>query len=166
MLEFLKQLATNYPLIIFIASVLDIFFVSGLFLYGAAMMGSILMLYTAGLISVSEIILASYAGTLLGNILNYWSGRVFDKVPIVDKKLNHPKVQTAKGYLRTKGLFLYILICRFIAISRPLYALVLGSLNIKFSRFIVYEAVVAFFWVVFWLIVLIQGEVLFRMLFS
>ena len=110
MFELIEQFAPYSPLVIFFASIFDIFFATGLFLYGAAMMGSIAMMYTTGMITIPEIIIASYAGTLIGNSLNYLSGRLFDKAPIVERKLQHPKIQKIKGYLQTKGLFLYILI--------------------------------------------------------
>jgi membrane protein DedA with SNARE-associated domain len=166
MFEIIHQYAQYSALFIFVASILDIFFVTGLFLYGAAMLSSIAMMYSAGMITIEMIILSAYAGTLVGNSLNYAAGRIFDKAPIVEKKMSHPKIQKARVFLQTRGLFIYILICRFIAVSRPLYALVLGSLKIKFFRFLLYEAIVAFFWIIFWLFILVQGEALFRRIFG
>jgi membrane protein DedA with SNARE-associated domain len=166
MFELIQQFASYAPAVIFIASVLDIFFVTGLFLYGAAMLGSIAMMYSTGMITLEMIIVSSYLGTLLGNSLNYFSGRMFDKAPFIERKLQHPKVQKVRKLLQTKSLFIYILVCRFIAVSRPLYALVLGSLKVNFGRFILYESLVALAWVIFWLFILVQGESLFSHIFK
>ncbi|MCA9360375.1 VTT domain-containing protein [Candidatus Nomurabacteria bacterium] len=154
------------PLVIFIASALDIFFVTGLFLYGAAMLSTIAMMHSAGMITVEMIVISAYAGTVFGNTLNYGAGRLFKEAPIVAKRLNHPKVATARSFLQSRGLFIYILICRFIAVARPLYALLLGSLEIKFYRFFIYELIVAIFWIIFWLFILVQGEALFSHFFG
>lgn len=159
-------LAPYAPFAIFGAAVLDIFFVTGLFLYGAAMLSSIAMMYTTGMITVELIVISSYGGTVLGNTMNYLSGRVFEKTTIVSNKLNHPNVDKARTFLQSRGLFIYILICRFIAITRPLYALVLGSMKIKFWRFFTYELIVAFFWIIFWLLVLAYGGSLLSYVFN
>ena len=162
MWEIIYQLAPYAPLMIFVAAVSDIFFITGLFLYGAAMMSSIAMMYSMGMISLEALLLASYSGTLVGNTLNYWSGRIFDKAPVVEQKLQHPKIQKGREFLRTKGLFFYILICRFFMFTRPLYALVLGSLRINYRRFIFYESIVALAWVALWTAVLVKGEAVVR----
>ena len=167
MLENLVLLLSPYAVFaIFTASTLDIFFVTGLFLYGAAMLSSIAMMYSAGMITLEMIVISAYAGTVFGNTLNYGAGRLFNKATIVSKKLDHPKVETARSFLQDRGLFIYILICRFIAVTRPLYALLLGSLKIKFWRFLVYELFVAFFCIMFWLFLIIQGEALFSRFFG
>jgi membrane protein DedA with SNARE-associated domain len=165
-LELLQQFALYAPLIIFIGAVFDIFFVTGLLLYGAAMISSIFTLYATGMIGVEGIIISAYLGTVLGNTINYWSGRLFAETRLVQKRLAHPKIATAKIFLQSKGLFLYIGILRFIAISRPLYALVLGSMKISFYRFFMYESLVAFVWVVFWLFIIVQGKTLYLHLFT
>jgi membrane protein DedA with SNARE-associated domain len=165
MIEWIQASGELAIVVLFIAATADIFFVTGLFLYGAAMMTTVATLYATGTMSAEVIFVCAYGGTLLGNILNFYVGRLFDKSPMIEKKLQHPKIQKGKHFLETKGLFLYIGICRFVAVSRPLYALVLGSLKIKFSRFIFFEAIIAFFWVLFWLVFLIQGASLFLKLF-
>lgn len=166
MFEAVQNLSSFAPLVIFIASALDIFFVTGLFLYGAAMLSTIAMMHTTGMITVEMIVISAYGGTVLGNSLNYASGRLFKETKIVAKKLEHPKLLKAKSFLQSRGLFLYILICRFIAVSRPLYALLLGSMGIKFYRFLLYELIIALAWIIFWLFILVQGENLFSYFFG
>ncbi len=166
MLEFIYSLSEYAPFVIFVASVFDIFFATGLVLYGAAMLGSIAMMYTSGMITLELIIISAYMGTLLGNILNFFSGYYFAENKHVASKLQHPKIQTARKFLQSRGLFLFMLVCRFVAVSRPLYALLIGSLHIKFRRFIFYELIIAFFWVIFWLFILMQGENLYTYLFG
>ena len=166
MIDLFSQFAHLAPVVIFIASLLDILFVSGLFLYGAAMMTSIGMLHATGMISVEMIILSSYTGTLLGNIINFGTGKIFGKTEYVSNKLTHPKVETAREFLRSRGLFIFMTASRFFAISRPVYALLLGSLNISFKRFFVFEALLALAWVIFWLFIILQGENLYFMFFD
>tara|TARA_B100001989_G_C24526295_1_gene458836 strand:- start:1204 stop:1704 length:501 start_codon:yes stop_codon:yes gene_type:complete len=161
MYEWLYELSPYYPIVLFVASALDIFFATGLFLYGAAMMSSVAMMHATGMITVEMIAISSYAGTMLGNTLNYYSGRIFHQSPVITKRLEHPKVQKIRHFLQHKGLFVYIAVARFVAVTRPLYALVLGSLKIKFHRFILYEAIIALIWIMFWLFILIQGEQLY-----
>lgn len=161
MLEGILQSTQYAPLIIFIAAVLDIFFVSGLFLYGIAMMSLTAILYSTGVMTVEALLIASFSGTLFGNALNYYFGRFFRTREIVAKHLEHPKAIKARGFLRSRGLFVYVLACRFIAVTRPLYALLLGSLGISAKRFFLYEILIAFAWSAFWLYIIIQGEALF-----
>ena len=166
MLDALYTLSPYAPVVIFVAATLDIFFVTGLILYGAAMLGLIAMMHTTGMITLEGIVVSAYAGTMLGNVLNYGAGRLFGEVPIVARKLQHPKLETGRAFLKTRGLFLFIIVCRFIAVTRPLYALLIGSLEISFRRFFLYEAFVALAWIIFWLIILVQGEMIYAWLFG
>lgn len=166
MLEAIYQLSPYAPLVIFVASALDIFFVTGFILYGAAMMSSVAMMHATGMISIEGIVAAAYSGTLVGNALNFGIGKLFGETDFVTKKLEQPKVETARNFLKSRGLFLYILIGRCITVTRPLYALILGSLKIRFYRFLAYEMVISLVWTLFWLYVLLQGEKLFFYFFE
>ena len=114
---------------------------------------------------MNMIIITSFAGTIVGNVLNYLVGRIFNRSSFVINRMNNLKAQKAREVLRSRGLFIYILVCRFIAVTRPLYALLLGGFGIKFRRFIIYEMLIAFAWTIFWLFILVQGEALFFHLF-
>jgi membrane-associated protein len=166
MFDIIYQFSPYAPVVIFISSFLDIFFVSGLILYGAAMMGSVVLMYTTGMISAELIIISAFSGTLLGNLLNYATGRMLSDVPIVKNRLQNPKLKKAHRFLKSRGLFLYIGTCRFVAVTRPLYALLAGSLKVSFQRFLIYEIIVALVWVIFWLIILIQGEAIYSRIFG
>lgn len=166
MLDTLLHIGPYAPILIFVASVLDIFFVTGLFLYGAAMLSSVFMLYTGGVISLEAIVVASYAGTVFGNTLNYGAGRYLRNWPLVQQRLAQPPVQKVQKFFHSRGLLLFMVVSRFMAITRPLYALVLGTLQVSFRRFIAYELLIALVWVVFWLIILVQGGSIYRYLFS
>lgn len=123
-------------------------------------------MHATGMISIEMIIVSSYSGTILGNVTNYWAGRLFGKTPVVSQRLRHPKVEKARGYLNKKGLFIFMAVSRFITFFRPLYALLLGSLAISFRRFILYESIIALCWILFWLFIIIQGENLFSYFFN
>lgn len=166
MFELIQQFSAYAPLIIFVAATLDILFLTGLILYGAAMIGSIGAMYSTGMISVEMIILSSYCGTVFGNCLNYGAGHIFREAPFISNKLNDPKVQKVKSILDKRSLPLFMVISRFIALIRPLYALVLGSLDISFKRFLFFELIIALFWVLFWLFIIVQGTKIFESIFG
>ena len=154
----LYEVSHYAPLVIFIATVLDIFFITGYIFYGAAMLSSVLALHMSGMIGTEALLVVAFFGTVIGNSVNYWVGRLFGQTAFVQKRLQHPRAQKAEGFLRTRGLTLYMVIGRFITFTRPLYALILGSMSIRFDRFLIREIPLAFFWVSFWLLVILQGE--------
>jgi membrane protein DedA with SNARE-associated domain len=166
MLEGILQSSQYAPFIIFVAAALDIFFVTGLFLYGIAMISTIAIMHSTGVITAETIVIALFSGTVLGNVLNFGIGKVFHKSRIVAKKLEHPQAEKARGFLKTRGLFIYMLVCRFIVFTRPLYALLLGSFGISFKRFILYEILIAFAWTIFWLFIIIKGKEMFAYFFG
>ncbi len=159
--NFIYSIAPYAPLVILIASTLDIFFVTGYILYGAAMMSSVLMLHASGMISTEMLVVAALTGTLLGNTGNYWAGYWFGETQFIQKKLKNPKVQHAKEKFMNRGLCIFVFIGRFITFTRPAYALLLGSMKVSFSKFITTEVPIAFIWVVFWLCIILQGESLY-----
>lgn len=161
MLEIIQQLSLYSPIIIFTASILDIFFATGLFLYGFTTLGVVAFMHNTSAISFQAIIISAYIGTIFGNTVNFFVGKLFGKTNLIKKRLENKKLIKAKKFLQNKGLFIYIIVCRFIAVLRPLYALFLGTIGIKFKRFILYESIIALVWVVFWLFILIQGENIF-----
>ncbi|MCD5381194.1 MAG: VTT domain-containing protein [Candidatus Pacebacteria bacterium] len=166
MLELIQQFAPYAPFIIFMAAALDIFFVTGLILYGAAMISTIAAMYAGGLISLEMIALSAYIGTVFGNTINYGAGRLFKEAPFVAKRLQQPSFTKARSMLQNRGLPIFMVVSRFIALIRPLYALLLGSLEISFKRFIFYELVIALFWVTFWMFIIIKGGTLYLYLTS
>lgn len=161
MLEIFQQLSLYAPIAIFLASVLDIFFATGLLLYGFTTLGAVAVLYSTGTISLEGIIISAYIGTLLGNTANYFIGKLFSETNLIKRRLENQKLLKTKKFLENRGIFVYITVCRFITVLRPLYALLLGTLRIKFGRFILYESIIALVWIIFWLFILVQGESLF-----
>lgn len=159
--EAIYQFSHYAPFVILVAAALDIFFLTGLLLYGAAMMSTVLMMHMTGMISTEALIVAAFLGTVSGNVLNFWIGRLFSETAFIEKRLAQPRYQKAREQLRTRGLTLFMVIGRFITFTRPLYALMLGSARISFKRFMVREIPLAFFWVTFWLIIILEGERLF-----
>lgn len=154
----IAQFADYTPLAIFLAAVFDVFFVTGYILYGFAMAGVIVALHASHMISTEGILTAAFFGTMLGNQINYWAGRLFGTAPFIKRTIEKPQAQKAVGFLRTRGLFVYILISRFVTFIRPIHAVILGVFNINYWRFLLYDIIVSLFWVTFWLILLLMGE--------
>ncbi|MCA9356714.1 VTT domain-containing protein [Candidatus Kaiserbacteria bacterium] len=130
------------------------------------MMGSVAMMYANHMISLEAIIISAFSGTLLGNTLNFLVGQYFSEKEFVKRKLSHPRVASARNLLESRGLFLFMLVSRFITFTRPLYAILLGSLGIKYYRFIIYELFIALFWVVFWLMIIVKGIDIYAWIFN
>tara|TARA_B100000508_G_scaffold98236_1_gene77079 strand:+ start:812 stop:1309 length:498 start_codon:yes stop_codon:yes gene_type:complete len=156
--ELIYQFSPYAPAAILIAAALDIFFITGYILYGFAMLASVLMMYTSGMIGAEAILITAFLGTTIGNSINYWIGRFFGETEFVRKRLTQPRAQKARHFLQHRGLIIFMVIGRFITFTRPMYALILGSMRIKFRRFLMYEIPLAFFWVAFWLFIILQGE--------
>jgi len=141
------------------ASVLDIFFLSGYILYGVATLGAVAMMHMSGMITVPEIIIAAVIGTVFGNQINYWLGHFFSTTTVIKKRINSPRAQKAKIFLENKGLLVFMVVGRFVTFFRPIHGLILGALNINPYRVIFYDIILSTLWVSVWLWLLLYGEV-------
>lgn len=160
------ELSHYAPLVILVATFLDMLIFTGYILYGAAMLGSVLMLHATGIISTEALLISAYAGTMIGSACNYLIGRFLGKTVYIQRILSHPRVTKVEQYLTDRGLFIFMFTARFITFVRPVYAVLLGSMKISARRFFLYEAIIAFVWVSFWLFIIIRGEALYFKLFS
>jgi len=158
MYESLYQLSHHAPLVIFTASILDVFFLSGYILYGLATLGAVAMMHLSGMVTVPEIIMAAVTGTVFGNQLNYWIGRFFSTTTFIKKRISSPRAQRAQAFLQTKGLLVYMIIGRFVTFFRPIHGVILGALNINPCRVLTYDILLSIVWVSVWLWVLLSGE--------
>ena len=141
------------------ASVLDIFFLSGYILYGVATLGAVAVMHMTGMITVTEIIIAAVVGTIFGNQINYWLGRLFNTTSFIKKRIDTPRAQKAQMFLQTKGLLVYMAIGRFVTFFRPIHGVILGALNVSWKRVIVYDVLLSTLWVSVWLWLLLYGEI-------
>jgi membrane protein DedA with SNARE-associated domain len=103
---------------------------------------------------------------MIGSSSNYLIGRYLGTTNYIQKKLAHPKVKRVEQYLDDRGLFIFMVTGRCITFTRPIYAVLLGSLKIPPRRFFLYESIIAFVWVSFWLFVIIRGEALYFRFFN
>lgn len=166
MYELLHVASENAVVIILIAAFLDTFFLSGLLLYGAAMMSTVGMLHTSGMITTPQLILAAYIGTTLSNYVNFGIGYYFGQYRFVAKRLQSKRMDAVRRRLETHGLFWGMCAARFIAVTRPVYSIVLGGMHTNWRIFILYEALIALVWVLFWLVILLFGEEIYFSLFG
>lgn len=166
MYDFIYELSHYAPIVIFVAAFLDIFFISGYILYGGATLGAVGMMHMTGMITVPEIIIAALMGTLSGNQVNYWIGRFCNTRNFVRKRLETARAQKAERFLRTRGLLPYMVLGNFVTFFRPIHGLILGAFNIRWTRFSLYDVVISFFWVTFWLMIILYGEKLYLHFFG
>ena len=158
MYEFLYQLSHYAPVVIFTALVLDIFFLSGYILYGIATLSAVAMMHMSGMITIPEIMIAAFLGTVIGNQFNYWLGRFFSTTMFIKTRIETPRTQKATTFLHTRGLLIYMIIGRFVTFFRPIHGLILGTLNINLYRVLIYDIILSTLWVLVWLWVLLSGE--------
>jgi len=164
--NFIYPIAPYAPLVVLVATFLDIFFITGLILYGAAMLSMVLILHSSGMIGTELLIVSAFTGTILGNTCNYCVGYWFSETRFVQAQLQKPRMSLLREKLTKRGLLVFIFIGRFVTFTRPLYALFLGSIKIPFSKFILKELGIALFWVVFWILLILQGESLYSRFFG
>lgn len=158
--DFLSLLTPFAPLLIFTASFFDILFVTGFLLYGGALVASVLLLYGSGAIGAEMLFVAAYSGTFLGNCTNFLIGKYFGEYSFVKKRLQTKGMKKIQRFTHEHGLFLCMAIGRLVTFIRPLYALVLGTTGLTPKRFFLYESIIAFVWVAFWVVVIIEGGAL------
>lgn len=158
MYDLLYELTPYAPLVILIAAFLDVFFITGYLLYGFAMAGSVAMMYSSGMISAEVLITSAFIGTYTGNLTNFAIGHFFSECAFIRKHLKLKQIDKTRQLLKEQRLFVFMAICRSITFIRPAYSLLLGTLGIKKRKFIFYEAIIAFCWVTFWVLVIIFGE--------
>jgi len=136
------------------AAFIDTFIVSGYILYGFALLANAGILYAAGTLSIQHIFIGALIGTTAASMVNFYIGTIFAKSRWVQQQLKKDLAVRIQNQLHTRGLFIAMLIARFITLLRPMYGLVIGTLNVSPRRFILCEIVVSIIWVTFWATVL------------
>lgn len=158
--NFLYLLSPYAPVLVLTASFFDILFLTGFLLYGGALVASILMLYGSGAIGAEALFISAYMGTFLGNCTNFLIGKYFGEYEFVKRKLQTKTMKKVQRFTHNHGLFICMAIGRFVTFIRPVYALVLGTTGLSPRRFFLYESMIAFIWIAFWVVVIVQGDML------
>lgn len=150
MTEIFTTISSHAPALIFIASFFDIFFISGYLFYGFAMIGSVGMLLANDMISFQALVITASAGSIMANTVNFFIGKYLGSTAYIKKRIH--KITTGKiaELADTKNLFIFMAVCRFFAFFRPAYGILLGTLNVSSKKFILYESIIGFSWVIFW----------------
>jgi len=161
MIQAISEFTSYTPIFIFLATILDVFFITGYIFYGFAMLSTVGVLILSGSISMSELIIAGSLGTILGNYINFFIGKKFGSSKYIQKHLEHKYVKKIHSLIQNHNLILLMCICRFVTFLRPAYALVLGTLDVSTKRFILYESIISIVWITFWITVIVTtGETL------
>lgn len=157
--SWLDGLMLAAPILILAASFLDTWMVTGYFLYGFALMGSVGVMHVSGMISAPEIILMAWIGTASASIVNFTLGHLGRHVSVSATPPSDPsRLARIQMYIRNHPLWLAILIGRSISITRPLYGFILGTAHVSPVRFVAWELPISLVWVCFWITVIILGE--------
>ncbi|MEZ4200387.1 MAG: VTT domain-containing protein [Candidatus Paceibacterota bacterium] len=156
---FFMHLSDTMPMaFLVIGGFVDMLFVTGYVFYGFALMSGVTVLHMTGRITVPEILVAAYIGTLLGAYTNYAIGYFFGATKTVQKILNSERVKRVEAKLSDSNLFVIMFVCRFVTFLRPAYMLTLGALRLHPRAVLSFEPIIAAVWVVFWTAVLVFGE--------
>ena len=146
------------PLALVVSGFVEVFFVTGYIIYGFALSSAVVVLHAAGQITYLEIIIYSYIGTLLGSYANFATGWFLADWPIARKFTDSPKALQIRAALIKHNLFMAMTVCRFVTILRPACMIMLGTLKLPPKRVLIYEAIIAFVWVVLWSTILVLGS--------
>ncbi len=166
MLDALYEFSHYAPLVIFVASILDIFFISGYIFYGFAMATTVAVMHAGGMISTEMLVVSALAGTIIGNSTNFMAGRLFSQSGFVQRRLANVHIEKARNVLQHKGLFVFMAICRSVTFLRPAYALLLGTIKTPAKKFFLFEVIIASCWIAFWTTVIISGETIVSSFFA
>lgn len=157
-MENVLAFASQYgPLLVLCAGFFDELVFTGFVLQGYALTGTIAGLYATASITLSQMFVAAVAGSYTASIINFSVGYHGKKIKLVEKATSGTKADWLREKLAEKGLFVFMLICRFITITRPIYAVFLGTLHIPVKKYLLYEFMVGTIWVGFWSLMILFG---------
>ena len=121
----------------------------GILLPGQTLLMAAALLASRGEMNIVLVLLVSWTGTVLGEIVGYfiglWGGhRLLYKVGFKQSQLEHVEAAFAKY---GGGLVLF---ARFIDIIRQLNSIIAGSLAMPWASFLFYNLIGAAIWIGFW----------------
>lgn len=164
-MESVLTFAANYGVFLILAAAFfDELVLTGFVLQGYTLAGAIVGLYATGSITITEIVVTAIAGSYTASVINFTLGYHGRRVRYIENATSGPKALWLQEKLQKRGLFLFMLICRFITITRPIYAVFLGTIRVPLQKYLVYEFIVGVIWVLFWSMVVLFGTELLRTL--
>lgn len=101
-----------------------------------------------GHLSIVLIVLASMAGAMLGDATSYWVGRVFGERAVrrlARSERARERVQWSQEQIQGRGMW-FVAAARFIPGGRTATTLAAGTLEMRWRRFVVADAVGATLW--------------------
>lgn len=166
-MENILTFASEYgTLLIVVAAFFDELVFTGFVLQGYTMAGVIVGLYTTGSVTLPQIVVTAILGSYSASLINFALGYHGQKIKAVANIANGKKAIWLKEKLEQRGLFMFMLICRFVTITRPIYAVFLGTLRIPVQKYLFFEFVVGLIWVLFWSLMILFGAELFTRLMA
>lgn len=146
-----------YLYAIAVASFADTFFLTGYFLYGAGVAAVASAALLSG-VSPLYVLVSTFIGALVGDIVNYFCGRIFKDTSKVQKALKRieKSERLSKVVYTPNDSFLkrclLALAFRFVSLSRPINAVLLGTSAKRAVTDIFPLCIAAFIWSGVWLI--------------
>jgi membrane protein DedA with SNARE-associated domain len=147
--EFAKQQYNNYGYwIVFLGALLENTIILGLFLPGGTLVILGAVNASTGTLSIWWVVLLGWLGLFLGNITDYWLGRLglynlIVRLPI--HKTLQPHMDTAHEFLKARGA-VAISVSMFLGGIRSFVMLTCGTVKFPFWKFVLYQIPASFVW--------------------
>lgn len=153
MLFFIKHLLSNNSyLFVFIISLLESLVITGLFLPGLILMGSIGILIGNGQLNFYYVWFFSTIGCIIGDIISYYIGLIFEKKinEIQWFKKNDFIINKIKKFLNLNYICT-IIFGKFIGPIRPIIPIISGMLKLPIKKFFLYDIIACLLWPVIYM---------------
>lgn len=147
--NFFKEQYANYGYwIVFASALLENTIILGLFLPGGTLILLGAVAASQGTLNIWWVVLLGWLGLFLGNLVDYWIGRLgifhlIDKTPL--KKYLDIHMKTAREFLDARGP-LAISVSLFLGAIRSFVMLTCGAVKFPFGRFVLYQIPASFVW--------------------
>jgi undecaprenyl-diphosphatase len=104
-------------------------------------------------INISIMIFAAMMGSIIGDILGYFLGKYGSDFLLKHKKLlKLSHIEEGRKFFSNHG-FKSILFGKFVGPIRPIIPLIAGSISMNFSKFMYYNILSSFIWVLIYIII-------------
>lgn len=146
-------LSTYFPILVFFSAMIESS--PGL---GTITPGTLLLLffgfsaYTLKL-NLSLMIFAAIFGSIIGDMLGYFLGKYGSNFLLRHKKiLKQSHIEDGRKFFSNHG-FKSVLIGKFVGPVRPIIPLIAGSISMRFSKFMFYNVLSSFLWVLIYILI-------------
>lgn len=139
------------------AAFLDVVVFTGVIFNGVLLLGVATTFFSIGSASGLEIFILAFVGSYTASVANFIFGKRFSNSKKMINIWSSRAGNVVRGRLNGSALLPSMLVLRFITLSRPVYACMLGTMNVSLRKFLALEFIASLVWVGFWTLILVNG---------